>query len=181
MFFFFSPLSSGNPQLQINSSSQHPSAPSPIFLPLLQFSLFPLSLFLLIFPPNVRVSSCAYLRNPHIHAHPHRDQKRVSECEFLFLRHCGWRRPTDKPGDQVAPWSAGYRWLYFCLRSCTNASKKSVKHACLWHAFFSVVWAWMSAARCWRCGVGFLCVGGPHMASVGRGSDDGKGGRWYKN
>lgn len=24
-------------------------------------------------------------------------------------------------------------------------------------------------------GVGFLCVGGPHMASVGRGRDDGKG------
>lgn len=21
----------------------------------------------------------------------------------------------------------------------------------------------------WRCGVGFLCVGGPHMASAGRG------------
>lgn len=32
-----------------------------------------------------------------------------------------------------------------------------------------------SAAWCWRCGVGFLCVGGPHMASVGRGSEDGKG------
>lgn len=27
----------------------------------------------------------------------------------------------------------------------------------------------------WRCGVGFLCVGGLHMASVGRGSNDGKG------
>lgn len=26
-----------------------------------------------------------------------------------------------------------------------------------------------------KCGVGFLCVGGPHMASDGRGSNDGKG------
>ena len=78
-FFFSSPLSDDNPQLQINSSSQHPSATSPIFLPLLQFSLFSLSLLLLIFLLNVRVSPCSYLRNPHICAHPHRDKKK----EFL--------------------------------------------------------------------------------------------------
>lgn len=81
--------------------------------------------------------------------------------------------PSVNKQNQVASWSTGYRWLYLNVRLCTSVSKKPWdKHVLAW--LYMVVWACVSAAWCWRCGVGFLCVGGPHMASVGRGSDDGR-------
>lgn len=59
---------------------------------------------------------------------------------------------------------------YFCV--CKN--QHEMHFLCTVEACMSEAWRWSWFVLCWRWGVGFLCVGGPHMASVGRGSDDGQ-------